>query len=275
MTLAVRVIPCLDVDRGRVVKGVNFTGLRDAGDPVELAQLYDREGADELTFLDISASQQARETTYELVRRTAEQVFIPLTVGGGVRTVGDVDRLLRAGADKVALNTAAIARPDTISEIAERFGSQVLVLSVDARRSATTQSGYEVTTHGGSRRTGLDALDWARQATGRGVGEILLNSMDADGTRRGFDLEMIRAMRATVGVPLVASGGAGSVDHFAPAVAAGADAVLAASVFHFRQVRVQDVKTVLAHAGHTVRHVSVATTSLAPSSSTSEAAERP
>ncbi len=275
MNLAVRVIPCLDVDNGRVVKGVNFTGLRDAGDPVELAQLYDREGADELTFLDISASRQARETTYELVRRTAEQVFIPLTVGGGVRTVGDVDRLLRAGADKVAVNTAAIIRPDIIAEIAERFGSQVLVLSVDARRSTATESGYEVTTHGGSRMTGLDALDWARQATGRGVGEILLNSMDADGTRRGFDLEMIRAMRAAVSVPLVASGGAGSIGHFAPAVDAGADAVLAASVFHFRQARVQDVKKALARAGHTVRHVSVAAAARGPSSSTSEAADRP
>ena len=275
MTLAVRVIPCLDVDNGRVVKGVNFTGLRDAGDPVELAQLYDREGADELTFLDISASQQARETTYDLVRQTAEQVFIPLTVGGGVRTVADVDRLLRAGADKVAVNTAAIIRPDTIAEIAERFGSQVLVLSVDARRSTTVDSGYEVTTHGGSRLTGLDALDWARQATGLGVGEILLNSMDADGTRRGFDLEMIRAMRAAIRVPLVASGGAGRIDHFAPAVSAGADAVLAASVFHFGQLRIQDVKTALAQAGHAVRQVSVEATTEGSSSSTSEVAERP
>jgi cyclase len=274
VNLAVRVIPCLDVDNGRVVKGVNFTGLRDAGDPVELAHLYDREGADELTFLDISASKQARETTYELVRRTAEQVFIPLTVGGGIRSVEDVDRLLRAGADKVAVNTAAVLRPDTIAEIAERFGSQVLVLSVDARRSAATDSGYEVTTHGGGRGTGLDALDWARRATGLGVGEILLNSMDADGTRKGFDLEMIRATRAAVCVPLIASGGAGRVDHFAPAVDAGADAVLAASVFHFRDVRIKDVKTSLARAGHTVRQVRVETAAGGPSRSTSTT-ERP
>jgi cyclase len=274
VNLAVRVIPCLDVDNGRVVKGVNFTGLRDAGDPVELAHLYDREGADELTFLDISASKQARETTYELVRRTAEQVFIPLTVGGGVRSVEDVDRLLRAGADKVAVNTAAILRPDIIAEIAERFGSQVLVLSVDARRSADTDSGYEVTTHGGGRGTGLDALDWARRATGLGAGEILLNSMDADGTRKGFDLEMIRAMRAAVCVPLIASGGAGRVDHFAPAVDAGADAVLAASVFHFRDVRLRDVKASLARAGHTVRQVRVDTAVGGPSRSTSTT-ERP
>ncbi len=274
MNLAVRVIPCLDVDNGRVVKGVNFTGLRDAGDPVELAHLYDREGADELTFLDISASKQARETTYDLVRRTAEQVFIPLTVGGGVRSVDDVDRLLRAGADKVAVNTAAILRPDIIAEIAERFGSQVLVLSVDARRSAATDSGYEVTTHGGGRGTGLDALDWARRATGLGVGEILLNSMDADGTRKGFDLEMIQATRAAVRVPLIASGGAGRVDHFAPAVDAGADAVLAASVFHFGDLRVRDVKAALARAGHTVRQVRVDTAAGGPSRSTSTT-ERP
>jgi cyclase len=256
VNLAVRVIPCLDVDNGRVVKGVNFKGMRDAGDPVELAHLYDREGADELTFLDISASKQARETTYELVRRTAEQVFIPLTVGGGIRSVDDVDRLLRAGADKVAVNTAAVLRPDIIAEIAERFGSQVLVLSVDARRSAGTDSGYEVTTHGGGRGTGLDALDWARRATGLGVGEILLNSMDA------------------VCVPLIASGGAGRVDHFAPAVAVGADAVLAASVFHFRDVRIKDVKASLARAGHTVRQVRVDTAAGGPSRSTSTT-ERP
>ena len=274
MNLAVRVIPCLDVDNGRVVKGVNFKGMRDAGDPVELAHLYDREGADELTFLDISASKQARETTYELVRRTAEQVFIPLTVGGGIRSVDDVDRLLRAGADKVAVNTAAVLRPDIIAEIAERFGSQVLVLSVDARRSAGTDSGYEVTTHGGGRGTGLDALDWARRATGLGAGEILLNSMDADGTRQGFDLEMIQATRAAVCVPLIASGGAGRVDHFAPAVAVGADAVLAASVFHFRDVRIKDVKASLARAGHTVRQVRVDTAAGGPSRSTSTT-ERP
>ncbi len=251
--LAVRVIPCLDVDAGRVVKGVNFTDLRDAGDPVEMAQVYDAEGADELTFLDITASSGARETTYDVVRRTAEQVFIPLTVGGGVRSAEDVDLLLRAGADKVGVNTAAIERPDVIAEISRRFGSQVLVISVDARRSTEQPSGFEVTTHGGRRAAGLDAVAWAAQAAQLGAGEILLNSMDADGTGNGFDLEMIAAVRAVVDVPLVASGGAGAVEHFAPAVAAGADAVLAASVFHFGQMRVGEVKDGLRSAGVTVR----------------------
>jgi cyclase len=251
--LAVRVIPCLDVDAGRVVKGVNFTDLRDAGDPVEMATVYDAEGADELTFLDITASSGARETTYDVVRRTAEQVFIPLTVGGGVRTVDDVDRLLRAGADKVGVNTAAVERPEVIAEISRRFGSQVLVLSVDARRAAGQPSGFEVTTHGGRRSAGLDAMAWAAQAARLGAGEILLNSMDADGTKAGFDLELIAAVRAVVGVPIVASGGAGAVEHFAPAVAAGADAVLAASVFHFGQLRIGDVKDGLRAAGVPVR----------------------
>jgi cyclase len=251
--LAVRVIPCLDVDAGRVVKGVNFTDLRDAGDPVEMATVYDAEGADELTFLDITASSGARETTYDVVRRTAEQVFIPLTVGGGVRTVDDVDRLLRAGADKVGVNTAAVERPEVIAEISRRFGSQVLVLSVDARRAAGQPSGFEVTTHGGRRSAGLDAVAWAAQAARLGAGEILLNSMDADGTKAGFDLELIAAVRAVVGVPIVASGGAGAVDHFAPAIAAGADAVLAASVFHFGQLRIGEVKDGLRAAGLPVR----------------------
>jgi cyclase len=251
--LAVRVIPCLDVDAGRVVKGVNFTDLRDAGDPVEMATVYDAEGADELTFLDITASSGARETTYDVVRRTAEQVFIPLTVGGGVRTAEDVDRLLRAGADKVGVNTAAIERPEVITEISRRFGSQVLVLSVDARRSAGQPSGFEVTTHGGRQAAGLDAVAWAAQAARLGAGEVLLNSMDADGTKAGFDLELIAAVRAVVDVPLVASGGAGAVEHFAPAVAAGANAVLAASVFHFGELRVADVKAALRSAGITVR----------------------
>ena len=233
MTLAVRVIPCLDVHAGRVVKGVRFTDLRDAGDPVELARAYDAEGADELTFLDITASSDERSTMYDVVSRTAEQVFIPLTVGGGVRSVEDVDRLLRAGADKVGVNTAAVARPELISEIAERFGSQVLVLSVDARRGGGTDSGFEVTTHGGRRGTGLDAVAWVFEAERRGTGEILLNSMDADGTKAGYDLEMLRAVRAVAGVPVIASGGAGALEHFAPAVTAGADSVLAASVFHF------------------------------------------
>jgi imidazole glycerol-phosphate synthase subunit HisF len=253
MTLAVRVIPCLDVDAGRVVKGVNFTELRDAGDPVELARRYGDEGADELVFLDITASSGDRETTYEVVRRTAEQVFIPLTVGGGVRSVDDVDRLLRAGADKVGVNTAAIERPELLHEIAQRFGNQVLVLSVDARRAAGPASGFEVTTHGGRRGTGIDAVDWARRGTDLGVGEILLNAMDADGTASGYDLPLIAAVRAAVDVPLIASGGAGRVEDFAPAVAAGADAVLAASVFHFGTLRIADVKCALAAAGHEVR----------------------
>ncbi len=253
MTVAVRVIPCLDVDAGRVVKGVNFTALRDAGDPVEMATVYDAEGADELTFLDITASSDARETTYDVVRRTAERVFIPLTVGGGVRVVEDVDRLLRAGADKVAVNTGAIARPELVGEVARRFGSQVLVLSVDARRSTGQPSGFEVTTHGGRRSAGLDAVEWAARGAELGAGEILLNSMDADGTKTGFDLELIAAVRATVDVPLVASGGAGAVEHFPPAVLAGADAVLAASVLHFGQLTVRDVKDGLRAAGVTVR----------------------
>jgi imidazole glycerol-phosphate synthase subunit HisF len=253
MTVAVRVIPCLDVEAGRVVKGVNFTELRDAGDPIELARRYGDEGADELVFLDITASSGDRETTYEVVRRTAEQVFIPLTVGGGVRSVDDVDRLLRAGADKVGVNTAAIERPELLHEIAQRFGNQVLVLSVDARRAAGPASGFEVTTHGGRRGTGIDAVDWARRGTDLGVGEILLNAMDADGTTSGYDLPLIAAVRAAVDVPLIASGGAGRVEDFAPAVAAGADAVLAASVFHFGTLRIADVKRALAAAGHEVR----------------------
>jgi cyclase len=250
MSVAVRVIPCLDVDAGRVVKGVNFQDLRDAGDPVELARRYDRDGADELTFLDITASSGGRETTYDVVRRTAEQVFIPLTVGGGIRSVEDIDRLLRAGADKVSVNTAAIARPEFLHEAAHRFGSQCVVLSVDARRSA---AGFEVTTHGGRRGTGLDAVEWARRGQELGVGEILLNSMDADGTKNGFDLEMLRAVRAVVSVPVIASGGAGAIGHFAPAIGAGADAVLAASVFHFGELRICDVKEALRQAGHPVR----------------------
>ncbi|MFD0259202.1 imidazole glycerol phosphate synthase subunit HisF [Kitasatospora indigofera] len=256
MTLAVRVIPCLDVDAGRVVKGVNFQNLRDAGDPVEMAKLYDAEGADELTFLDITASSGSRETTYDVVRRTAEQVFIPLTVGGGIRAVEDVDKLLRAGADKIGVNTAAIARPELIREIAQRFGRQVLVLSVDARRcpeGTETASGFEVTTHGGRRGTGLDAVEWAGRAAELGAGEILLNSMDADGTKDGYDLEMIAAVRKTVAVPVIASGGAGKLADFAPAVEAGADAVLAASVFHFGDLRIGQVKDALREAGHPVR----------------------
>jgi cyclase len=253
VTVAVRVIPCLDVDAGRVVKGVNFTDLRDAGDPVEMAQLYDAEGADELVFLDITASSDQRRTTYDVVSRTAEQVFIPLTVGGGVRSVDDVDRLLRSGADKVALNTAAVERPDLLREAAQRFGSQCIVLSVDARRATGTASGFEVTTHGGRRGTGMDAVEWSARGQSLGVGEILLNSIDADGTRDGYDVEMLRAVRAAVSVPLVASGGAGSLDDFPPAVDAGADAVLAASVFHFGDLSIGAVKDRLRATGHVVR----------------------
>ncbi len=253
MTLAVRVIPCLDVDAGRVVKGINFTDLRDAGDPVELAKVYDAEGADELTFLDISASHEGRATTLEIVSATAEQVFIPLTVGGGVSDVSHVDALLRAGADKVAVNTAAIRRPALVAEIADRFGNQVLVLSVDARRAPGTDSGFEVTTHGGRTSAGLDAVEWARRAAELGAGEILLNAMDADGTQDGFDLDLIRLVRREVSIPVIASGGAGAVEHFAPAVDAGADAVLAATVFHFGTLRIGEVKQALAAAGHPVR----------------------
>lgn len=257
MTLAVRVIPCLDVDAGRVVKGVNFADLRDAGDPVELAAAYDAAGADELTFLDVTASKSGRGTMLEVVRRTAEQVFIPLTVGGGVRSVEDVDQLLRAGADKVSVNTAAIARPELLSELSRRFGSQCIVLSVDARRvpegGEPTPSGWEVTTHGGSRSAGIDAIEWAKQGAELGVGEILLNSMDGDGTKAGFDLPLIEAVRAVVDVPVIASGGAGKAEHFAPAVRSGADAVLAASIFHFGEVSISEVKAAMAAEGMVVR----------------------
>ena len=253
MSVAVRVIPCLDVDRGRVVKGVNFTNLVDAGDPVELARAYDAEGADELTFLDVTASSSARETTYDVVRRTAEQVFIPLTVGGGVRTNDDVNRLLRTGADKVSINTAAIARPEFLHEASRRFGAQCIVLSVDARRGGDTESGFEVTTHGGRKGTGIDAVEWAARGEELGVGEILLNSMDADGTKSGFDLELIAMVRRAVRVPIIASGGAGALEHFLPAVETGADAVLAASVFHFGQLKISGVKSALRAGGVVVR----------------------
>ena len=257
MSLAVRVIPCLDVDNGRVVKGVNFVNLKDAGDPVELAAAYDAQGADELVFLDITASSGDRATMLEVVTRTAEQVFIPLTVGGGVRSVDDFDRLLRAGADKVSLNTAAIDRPELLREAADRFGSQCVVLSVDARRCGdVTRSGFEVTTHGGRNGTGMDAVEWARRGAELGAGEILLNSMDADGTTSGFDHELIALVRAAVDVPVIASGGAGRPEDFPPAIEAGADAVLAASVFHFGTLRIGDVKAELAAAGLSVRETS-------------------
>ncbi|WP_111765916.1 imidazole glycerol phosphate synthase subunit HisF [Nakamurella deserti] len=254
MAVATRVIPCLDVDNGRVVKGVNFVDLVDAGDPVEMARLYDAEGADELTFLDITATSSNRASAYEMIRRTAEQVFIPLTVGGGVREVGDIDALLRAGADKVSINSAAVARPEFLAEAARRFGSQCVVIAIDARRSTLdVPSGYEVTTHGGRQGTGIDAVDWARQAERAGAGEILLTSMDADGTKAGFDVDMLAAVRRAVSVPLIASGGAGQLHHFPEAVAAGADAVLAASVFHFGTFRISEVKSDLAAAGVSVR----------------------
>ena len=253
MALAVRVIPCLDVAAGRVVKGVNFLNLRDAGDPVELAARYYEQGADEITFLDVTATVDDRSTMYDVVTATAEQVFIPLTVGGGVRGPEDVARLLASGADKVGVNSAAIARPAILDEIADRFGAQVLVLSLDVKRATdpanTTRSGFVVTTHGGRKETELDALDWAREAINRGAGELLVNSIDADGTKQGFDLELIAMMRELSTVPVIASGGAGSVSDFAPAIEAGADAVLAASVFHDGELTVGDVKHALAEAG--------------------------
>lgn len=255
MAVAVRVIPCLDVDQGRVVKGIKFDNLRDAGDPVELAARYDALGADELTFLDVSASKQGRSTMLEVVRRTADQVFIPLTVGGGVRSVDDVRELLRAGADKVSVNTAAIKNPELLREMAEIFGAQCIVLAGDARRCRAeyAPSGFEVTTHGGTESAGIDAIEWARRGEELGVGEILLNSMDGDGTKQGFDLELLRAVRAAVTIPVIASGGAGKAADFPPAVAAGADAVLAASIFHFGEVEISDVKDALDAAGYEVR----------------------
>ncbi len=253
MSLAVRVIPCLDVDAGRVVKGVNFAGLRDAGDPVALATRYNTEGADELIFLDITASSGGRATMLDVVRRTADCVFIPLTVGGGVRKVDDFDALLRAGADKVGVNTGAIADPDLLTRAARRFGSQCVVLSVDARRAKSTPSGFEITTHGGRKGTGIDAIAWAANGARLGAGEILLNSMDADGTTGGFDDELIRLVRSEVDVPVIASGGAGRVEDFPAAVQAGADAVLAASVFHYGQLTIAEVKAAMAAAGITVR----------------------
>ncbi|TDN92969.1 imidazole glycerol phosphate synthase subunit HisF [Microbacterium sp. BK668] len=258
MALVTRVIPCLDVAGGRVVKGVNFENLRDMGDPVELARLYFDQGADEITFLDVTATVDERATTYDVVRRTAEQVFIPLTVGGGVRSSEDVARLLSVGADKIGVNSAAIARPVLLDEIADRFGAQVLVLSLDVKRVSPERaeqipSGFVVTTHGGRTETDLDALAWAREAIERGAGELLVNSIDADGTREGFDLELVSLMREVSSVPVIASGGAGAVEHFAPAVRAGADAVLAASVFHSGQLTVGDVKASLLAAGIPVR----------------------
>jgi len=255
MTLATRIIPCLDVDNGRVVKGVNFQDLKDAGDPVELAKFYAQNGADELTFLDISASRDNKDTMLEVVKKTADVVFIPLTVGGGIKSVEDVDKLLRAGADKVSINTSAINNPELINQIAQRFGSQVLVISIDARRSNEKHapSGVEVTTHGGTKSAGLDALAWTKEAVQRGAGEVLLNSMDKDGTKDGFDLELIKLIRPNISVPIIASGGAGKITDFYPAVEAGADALLAASVFHFKEIEIKDLKTELKRKNVEVR----------------------
>jgi cyclase len=250
MSVVTRVIPCLDVAAGRVVKGVNFLNLRDAGDPVELARTYYEQGADEVTFLDVKATVDNRETMFDMVRQTAEQVFIPLTVGGGVRSTEDVAKLLAHGADKIGVNSAAIARPDLIGEIADCFGAQVLVLSLDVKRH---EGRFVVTTHGGRETTEIDALNWAREAIERGAGELLVNSIDADGTKEGYDLELITAMRELSSVPVIASGGAGKLDDFAPAVAAGADAVLAASVFHNGELTVGQVKQALSEAGVAIR----------------------
>ncbi|QOR44711.1 imidazole glycerol phosphate synthase subunit HisF [Trueperella pecoris] len=253
MGVSVRVIPCLDVSHGRVVKGVNFDNLKDAGDPVELAARYSAMGADEITFLDVSASVENRGTMLDVVRQSAREVFVPLTVGGGVRSVDDVRLLLDAGCDKVGINTAALARPELLTEVASEFGNQVITLSVDARRASGMPSGFEVTTHGGRRSAGVDAIEWAIRSAELGAGEILLNSMDADGTTDGFDIELIDKVRCEVSVPLIASGGAGRAEHFVEAVRAGADAVLAASVFHFGTLTVGEVKTALAEAGIEVR----------------------
>jgi len=253
MSLTVRVIPCLDVAEGRVVKGVNFLNLRDAGDPIELAARYYADGADELTFLDVKATVDNRSTMYDLVTKCAEQLFIPLTVGGGIREVEDVARLLGAGADKISVGSAGITNPQLLADIAERFGNQVLVISLDLKRSPNTESGYVVTTHGGRQETQLDALAWVRQTLELGAGELLVNSIDADGTRTGFDQEMLRAIREISPVPVIASGGAGSAAHFPDAAAAGADAILAASIFHEGSVSIGEAKAELAKAGYAVR----------------------
>lgn len=253
MSLAIRVIPCLDVADGRVVKGVNFSNLVDSGDPVELAKLYYSQGADEITFLDVNATQENRSTTYDLVSRTAEQVFIPLTVGGGVRSADDVDRLLRSGADKVSVSSSAVERPELLSEISEHFGAQVLVLSLDAKRSNATTSGFEVTTHGGRRETGIDAIDWVSKCIDLGVGEVLVNSIDADGTQSGFDLQMLLEVMKIATVPVIASGGAGQITDFSKVASTGVSAVLAASVFHNQRMTIREVKAELGSAGFETR----------------------
>ena len=251
---SIRIIPCLDVDEGRVVKGVNFVDLRDAGDPVELASVYNSQGADEIVFLDITASSDSRETLHEVVRRTAEEIFIPFTVGGGIRSVEDARQILRLGADKVSLNTAAVIRPDLISDVAKEFGNQCVVVAVDSRRSDKTSCGFEVFTHGGREETGLSLLDWVREVVEKGAGEILLTSMDRDGTKDGFDIQMLKLVSEEVSVPLIASGGAGTLkDMLDGALLGNADALLAASIFHFGELTVSEVKKELLKAGLTVR----------------------
>ena len=253
MSVTIRVVPCLDVAEGRVVKGVNFQNLIDAGDPVELASLYYKEGADELTFLDVRATLDNRRTMFELVTKTAERVFIPLTVGGGVRSVSDVSDLLKAGADKISVSSAAISNPGLLSEISDRFGNQILVLSLDLKLRSNTSDSWMVTSHGGQKETSIDALDWISQAEGLGVGELLVNSIDKDGTRNGFDVPLIEAVRGATNLPVIASGGAGNANHFPAAAEAGADALLAASIFHNRSVTIAETKSSLREAGFTVR----------------------
>jgi cyclase len=253
MSVTIRVIPCLDVAEGRVVKGVNFQNLIDAGDPVELASLYYEEGADELTFLDVRATLDNRRTMFELVTKTAERVFIPLTVGGGVRSVSDVSELLKAGADKISVSSAAISNPGLLSEISDRFGNQILVLSLDLKLRSNTSDSWMVTSHGGQKETSIDALEWISQAEGLGVGELLVNSIDKDGTRNGFDVPLIEAVRGATNLPVIASGGAGNANHFPAAAVAGADALLAASIFHNRSVTIAETKSSLREAGFSVR----------------------
>ena len=253
MSVTIRVVPCLDVAEGRVVKGVNFQNLIDAGDPVELASLYYEEGADELTFLDVRATLDNRRTMFELVTKTAERVFIPLTVGGGVRSVSDVSDLLKAGADKISVSSAAISNPGLLSEISDRFGNQILVLSLDLKLRSNTSDSWMVTSHGGQKETSIDALDWISQAEGLGVGELLVNSIDKDGTRNGFDVPLIEAVRGATNLPVIASGGAGNANHFPAAAEAGADALLAASIFHNRSVTIAETKSSLREAGFSVR----------------------
>jgi cyclase len=253
MSVTIRIIPCLDVAEGRVVKGVNFQNLIDAGDPVELASLYYKEGADELTFLDVRATLDNRRTMFELVTKTAERVFIPLTVGGGVRSVSDVSDLLKAGADKISVSSAAISNPGLLSEISDRFGNQILVLSLDLKLRSNTSDSWIVTSHGGQKETSIDALEWISQAEELGVGELLVNSIDKDGTRNGFDVPLIEAVRGATNLPVIASGGAGNANHFPAAAEAGADALLAASIFHNRSVTIAETKSSLREAGFSVR----------------------